>query len=57
MMSGIEKEGIDLGIEDGNNISEVLSVCVKHKLHGVSKTSQVFLYLEHLLSSTCLTNG
>lgn len=56
-------DGIDLGIEDGNNILHVLSLCAcmtsstSHKLHEDSKTSHVFLFLEHLLANKCLIHG
>ena len=62
-VSLVGKEGIDLGIEDGNNILDTLSLCAwmtsytQHRLHGDSKTSHVCLYLEHLLPNKCLINS
>lgn len=60
---GWDGDGIDLGIEDGNNTLHVQSLCTcmastpNHKLHGDGKTSHVSLYLEHLLANKCLING
>lgn len=64
VMSLVGKGRINLRIEDGNNMLELLSLCAwttpPHSsvgLHGDSKMPQVCLYLEHLLPTKCLING